>query len=114
MTSCENKEITGGNYHKTEIEHLLRVVTMEHPIGNKGWKRVTERHNEHYPQQMQDSIRRIFDKLRNKKPKTSQSESPPHIKDACKIFELIKRETMSHTEESSSKASLGVFLFLIN
>jgi hypothetical protein len=84
----------GRGYTIAEIDCLLDIIEDILPIGPIDWDRVTQRHIAYYPGhgRTRETLKRKFATLYNHKKPTGDPTCPPHVRNAKRIWDLIKLE----------------------
>lgn len=82
----------GRSFSKSEIDSLLEIIEELLPIGMNEWEAVLDRHLTRYPDldRTKDSIKRKFASLYNSKKPTGDPTCPPQVRNAKRIYNLIK------------------------
>jgi len=84
----------GLSYSDDEIRTLLDIVGKILPIGQEEWKAVETQHNIDWAQTGRcfQSLRKKFNSFANARMPTGDAYCPPHIVEAKRILEEIKKE----------------------
>ena len=84
----------GLSYSDDEIRTLLDIVGKILPIGQEEWKAVETQHNIDWAQTGHcfQSLRKKFNSFANARMPTGDACCPPHVVEAKRILEEIKKE----------------------
>ena len=84
----------GRGYTVAEINCLIEIVEEILPIGPNDWDRVTQRHCSYYPGngRTRETLKRKFASLYNHKKPTGDQNHPLYMRNAKRIWDLIKAE----------------------